>query len=44
MPQKRRKSAYVWLWVLALAALSAAVSISHYIYPILSTQYLIPSA
>lgn len=30
MPQKRRKSAYVWLWVLALAALSAAISITHY--------------
>ena len=30
MPQKRRKSAYAWLWVLALAALSAAISITHY--------------
>lgn len=30
MPQKRRKSAYAWLWVLALTALSAAISITHY--------------
>lgn len=30
MPTKKKKSAYVWLWVLALAALSAAVSITHY--------------
>ena len=30
MPQKRSKSAYAWLWVLALAALSAAISITHY--------------
>lgn len=30
MPTKKKKSAYVWLWVLALAALSAAVSITRY--------------
>ena len=41
-PQKE-KVCLCLLWVFALAALSAVVSITHYIYPILSTPYLFPT-